>query len=336
MSGPLTNKSSKGRVPTGYADEIVLSNASFKQLHRSAEAASEPPAKKRKREPKGDPADVHGYKGPWAKWEEEQPDAVPDEEEEGVEYVYEYEEDEIEDIDRAPLPKGATDYAPTGDGSEKSEFHGKSQYDYQGRTYMHVPRDLDIDLHSDTADLQCYHPKKLIHTWKPSKQPVNQMRFFPGSGHLLLAASADAKIRLYDVYHDRELLRSFSGHAKSVNDIDFTTNGERFLSASYDRTIKSWDTETGKCLSRFSVKGNPHVVRWNPDPKHSWEFLAGMSNKKILQFDTRTGGDPIQEYDHHLSAVNTLTFCDENRRFMSTSDDKSMRAWEYGIPVPIK
>jgi len=44
----------------------------------------------------------------------------------------------------------------------------------------------------------------------------------------------------------------------------------------------------------------------------------------------------VQEYDHHLGPVNTITFCDENRRFITTSDDKSLRAWEYNIPVPIK
>lgn len=27
---------------------------------------------------------------------------------------------------------------------------------------------------------------------------------------------------------------------------------------------------------------------------------------------------------------------DDNRRFITTSDDKSLRAWEYNIPVPIK
>jgi pre-mRNA-processing factor 17 len=37
-----------------------------------------------------------------------------------------------------------------------------------------------------------------------------------------------------------------------------------------------------------------------------------------------------------LGPVNTITFCDEDRRFITTSDDKSLRAWEYGIPVPIK
>lgn len=47
-------------------------------------------------------------------------------------------------------------------------------------------------------------------------------------------------------------------------------------------------------------------------------------------------GDLIQEYDYHLAAVNTITFVDEGRRFVTTSDDKTIRVWEYGIPVQIK
>ena len=42
-----------------------------------------------------------------------------------------------------------------------------------------------------------------------------------------------------------------------------------------------------------------------------------------------------QEYDYHLSAVNTITFVDEGRRFVSTSDDKTIRVWELGIPVQV-
>jgi pre-mRNA-processing factor 17 len=44
----------------------------------------------------------------------------------------------------------------------------------------------------------------------------------------------------------------------------------------------------------------------------------------------------LQEYDRHLAAVNTITFVDKNRRFVSTSDDKSMRVWEWNIPVDMK
>lgn len=53
------------------------------------------------------------------------------------------------------------------------------------------------------------------------------------------------------------------------------------------------------------------------------------------QWDIRSG-DIVQEYDRHLGAVNTITFVDENRRFVTTSDDKSMRIWEWDIPVDVK
>ena len=48
----------------------------------------------------------------------------------------------------------------------------------------------------------------------------------------------------------------------------------------------------------------------------------------LSQWDIRTG-EVVQEYDRHLGAVNTITFVDENRRFVSTSDDKSLRVWEW-------
>ncbi|KAI9725480.1 MAG: hypothetical protein M1828_003151 [Chrysothrix sp. TS-e1954] len=338
--------STKGRVPTGYADEIVISHASFKSLHRGFEHQQQPPSKKRKREGRGDAGVVYGdgaYKGPWARYEARRPDADSDvdSKDSDVEIVYEEEsEDEPSEMPLAkvkPSKKG-TAYEENGDGQEKTQFLGSEEHDYLGRTYMHVPQDLDIDLRHDNPlpDRKNYVPKKLIHTWHQHTGPITQTRFFPDSGHLLLSASADSKILLWDVYHGRELLRAYNGHNKSVCDIDFVPDGRSFLSASYDRKAKLWDTETGACLGRYSTGATPHVVRINPGSPS--EFIAGMSDKKIVQFDTRTPdpNKPTQEYDHHLGAINTLTFCDENRRFLSTSDDKSLRAWEYNIPVPIK
>ena len=214
--------STKGRVPTGYADEIVISDTSFRSAHRAQESNQGPPTKKRKREDKGKSGVVYGasaYKGPWAKFEEEQPDASSDEEEE---VEVEYEEDDIAPQPSAPSKAGMA-YEETGDGNESTEFHGSEMYDYQGRTYMHVPQDLGIDLKGDLPDdFQSYAPKKVIHTFKSHTKAITQMRFFPASGHLLLSASADTKIKLWDAYHTRSLLRTFSGHTKSVSDVSFS------------------------------------------------------------------------------------------------------------------
>lgn len=290
------------------------------------------------------------YKGPWAAFREKTPE-VDDEDESGEEVEVEVEveidsdgnereitsrgDDDGDTEDQgAVVTKPTTDYAPENK-PETSTFLGSHMHDYQGRTYMHVPRDLGIDLVGERADdARNFVPKNTLHVWREGAgAAVTQMRFFPSSGHLLLGASASGTVRLWDVYHERELLREYRGHSRSCNDVVFSDDGTEFLTASYDRKMKLWDTETGQCKGRYGTGKTPHVVRFQPGGNN--EFLAGMGDKKIVQFDVRSG-EMVQEYDHHLGPVNTITFCDEGKRFVTTSDDKSLRAWEYGIPVPIK
>jgi hypothetical protein len=45
-----------------------------------------------------------------------------------------------------------------------------------------------------------------------------------------------------------------------------------------------------------------------------------------MQWDLNTG-DMVQQYDYHLAAVNTVTFIDQNRRFVSTSGMCGGRRW---------
>jgi pre-mRNA-processing factor 17 len=125
------------------------------------------------------------------------------------------------------------------------------------------------------------------------------------------------------------------GHSRTVKDVCFNNDGTQFLSGSYDKTVKLWDTETGKCIQRFNAQSIVNCIKFNPKPELHHMFLAGLANKKILQFDARTA-QVIQEYDHHLAGVNSITFVDEDHRFMTTSDDKSVRVWDWEINVPIK
>ncbi len=41
----------------------------------------------------------------------------------------------------------------------------KEPLDYQGRTFMHVPQDVGVNLKSEFPPEKCFLPKKLIHTW---------------------------------------------------------------------------------------------------------------------------------------------------------------------------
>ncbi|GAA6010806.1 hypothetical protein JCM10207_005852 [Rhodosporidiobolus poonsookiae] len=281
------------------------------------------------------------YLGPWAGWSGESTAVVAPTEEEWAEQELaggpllnkeQRRKKVLEDANRE-----------VGWGQEKSVFHGKETHDYLGRTYLHIPSAAEILLPTSADRLdkprpadegpESFVPKKCIHTWSGHTKGVSKIRLFPTSGHLLLSASLDTRIKLWDIYREGKCLRTFMGHSKAVHDVTFDNSGAQFLSAAFDRQMKLWDTETGQCKQAFSNGKIPYCIKFHPEQQST--FLAGMSDKKVVQYDMRSN-QITQEYDQHLGPVNTITFVDENRRFVTTSDDKTMRVWDFDIPVPIK
>eukprot|EP00123_Amoebidium_parasiticum_P013519 comp22006_c1_seq1/m.31851 comp22006_c1_seq1/g.31851 ORF comp22006_c1_seq1/g.31851 comp22006_c1_seq1/m.31851 type:complete len:569 (-) comp22006_c1_seq1:480-2186(-) len=284
------------------------------------------PGDKRKREDKGTIDDLDTYKGPWAKFENERTTAAPTEEQ--LALLKEW---------QAAKEEGGKKKEKEGTVEEKSIYHLKEGEDYLGRTFMDIPKSVPsgVKLDSDEGPEKCYVPKRVIHTWEVCDKGVGAVRLFPRSGHLVLVAAMDGKIRLYEYYGKRRLIRTYVGHKQAVRDIAFNNDGTRFLSCSYDRYVKLWDTESGECIARYTTGKVPYCVKFNPAPDRQHMIVAGMADKKIVQWDTTTG-EIVQEYDRHLSAVNSITFVDNGNRMVTTSDDKSIRVWEWEIPVDFK
>jgi pre-mRNA-processing factor 17 len=229
---------------------------------------------------------------------------------------------------------------------------------------------------ADGGDHECFLPSRLVHRYTGHTKGVQSVEFFPGTGHLLLSAGLDGRCKVWDAAGGggaggvrRGVRRTYLGHGGGVRQARFSGDGGRFASASFDRTAKVWDTETGACVVSLNAKGVAHCVTWAPrdDPN---VLLVGSGNRKVMQWDLRAPGgggggrgagggggaegggggaarflpssvaataEPsLLEYDMHYAPVNTVTFFDEGRKFVSTSDDKRLLVWEYGTPVPIK
>jgi len=72
----------------------------------------------------------------------------------------------------------------------------KEPLDYQGRSFMHVPQDVGVNLRSAEPPARCFLPKKLIHTWTGHNKGIHAIRWLPNSAHLLLSCSMDSKIKV--------------------------------------------------------------------------------------------------------------------------------------------
>jgi len=210
---------------------------------------------------------------------------------------------------------------------EKSEFHGEKEHDYMGRSYMWVSPE-----YRKKSNDRNFIPKRYMHTWKGHTKGVNSIKWFPETGHILLSASNDCTVKIWDVYGDKRCLRTMTGHTLGVRNIDFNPDGTKFLTTSYDKWIKCWDTEYGKVISRHT--SGPQVFDGTFYPRNDNQFLCGQRNKRAVQWDMRSNR-VVQSYYEHLSSVNCVTFIDNNRRFCTTSDDKKIFIWDYGIPVVI-
>lgn len=306
--------------------EKIVGNAEAAEASKSLtvfEATKKRPGDKRKRDANYNAGDLDNFTGPWAKYKDEVTVSKPSEEEQ-------------KDLDEI-LAKRNKRGKQTDDkiSDEKFVLHIKDAYDYQGRSFLHAPQDVGVNLHSEDPPEKCYLPKKLIHTWSGHNKGISAIRWFPKTAHLMLSCSMDMKVKIWEVYNNRRCVQTYLGHKQAVRDICFNNEGNQFLSCAYDRYCKLWDTETGQCLSRFTSRKVPYCVRFNPDEEKQHLFVAGTSDKKIVCWDIRSG-EVVQEYDRHLGAVNTITFVDQNRRMVTTSDDKSLRVWEWDIPVDFK
>jgi len=211
-----------------------------------------------------------------------------------------------------------------------SIFHAPKETDYAGRSWITNKTSLPND-----PDKQCFLPKKWIHTWSGHTMGVQVIRWFPKTAHLILSGGLDSKVKIWDYYNQRKCLRTYMGHDQAVRDVNFTEDGSRFYSVSYDKNIQYWDTETGRIISTFTNKKTPFCVAVHPDASQQNIIVCGCSNKKAVQWDANTASI-VQEYDEHLGAVNTVTFCEDGRRLLTSSDDKKIFLWEYGIPVVVK
>ena len=250
------------------------------------------PKKKRKQEKNDNPEDIEGFLGPWGRYENEQTVAKPNDQEKA----------ELDEIlakrhrrgripEDKPLEEKSILHSKLFSMPKKKQSHVnlllllftvKDAYDYQGRSYLHAPHDLGVNLRTNAPPPKCFLPKAHIHTWTGHTKGISAIRWFPQTAHLLLSGSMDCRVKLWEVYGERRCIRTFNGHRQAIKDIAWNNKGTKFLSASYDRYIKLWDAETGEVVSRFTARKMPFCVKFHPDNNKQHLFVAGTSDKKII------------------------------------------------------
>ncbi|KAB8233038.1 WD40 repeat domain-containing protein [Aspergillus alliaceus] len=218
-------------------------------------------------------------------------------------------------------------------------------------------RDIDYGGPRDNALLASCSSDLSIKIWDPADNYknirtlqghdhiVSAVRFIP-SGNLLVSASRDTDMRVWDVTTGF-CVKTIKGHTDWVRDICLSSDARFLLSTGHDMTSRLWDISTISNIEhvRTMVGHENYNECCALAPPTSYQFLAplaglgkrpsanstdfmatGSRDKTIKIWDTR--GTCLMTLVGHDSWVQALVFHPGGKYLLSVSDDKTLRCWD--------
>ncbi|CRK92403.1 CLUMA_CG005964, isoform A [Clunio marinus] len=176
------------------------------------------------------------------------------------------------------------------------------------------------------------HEKKFIgHT-----NAINELKFHPTQPHLLLTASKDHSMRLWNVKTDIcvAIFGGVSGHRDEVLAIDFDVQGKHVVSGGMDHNLKIWKLETDELQTAIDESATYYdlwFVRMDLDM--SQRFLAvGNSVGKIFVFDLESDTPNIKPniMSHYKAtkAIRQIAFSRNSDILVASCDDGKIWRWD--------
>jgi roadblock/LC7 domain-containing protein len=115
------------------------------------------------------------------------------------------------------------------------------------------------------------------------------------------------------------------GHSQGVMAVVFSPDGQLVASASFDGTVRVWETATGQCRSVLDghLRGVSAVV-FSPDG----QLVASASDDSTVRVWEAATGQCRSVLKGHSREVNAVVFSPDGQLVASASDDSTVRVWE--------
>jgi serine/threonine protein kinase len=163
----------------------------------------------------------------------------------------------------------------------------------------------------------------LANTLSGHSSYVNYIVVSP-DGKILVSASADKKIKIWDFATGREI-RTLLENSIHINYFAISSDWKTIATGGADNTIKIWDFYTGKELR--TLKGHSSYVNYitiSPDGKN----LASASADNTIKIWNLSTGQELRTLKGHSGWVNTLAITSDGKKLASASADNTIKLWD--------
>ncbi|ODQ80107.1 hypothetical protein BABINDRAFT_171163 [Babjeviella inositovora NRRL Y-12698] len=114
-------------------------------------------------------------------------------------------------------------------------------------------------------------------------------------------------------------------HDKDINAIDIAPNDEFFCSASFDKTAKVWDLESGTTVGILT--GHKRGL-WDVKFCQYDKLLVTASGDKTLKVWSLTDFSVVKTLEGHTNSVQRVCFFNQNKQILSSGADGLVKIWD--------
>ncbi|XP_032222358.2 WD repeat-containing protein 37 isoform X2 [Nematostella vectensis] len=171
------------------------------------------------------------------------------------------------------------------------------------------------------------------HVWRANVS-IPEPRSLPGS-----ADEADAAVSDHEDVEGADnpdaptpaILRSatleLKGHEGSLSAADWFTSGKQIVTASWDRTAKLWDVETGEQV--HSLTGHDQELTHTCTHPSQQLIVTSSTDTTFRLWDFRTPSiHSVNVFQGHSDTVRSTAFSTTKDIVVSGSDDRTVKVWD--------
>ncbi|XP_017279143.1 U5 small nuclear ribonucleoprotein 40 kDa protein [Kryptolebias marmoratus] len=149
-------------------------------------------------------------------------------------------------------------------------------------------------------------------------------KFHP-NGATLASSGFDRLILLWNVYGDCENYATLKGHSGAVMELHYNTDGSLLFSASTDKTVGVWDSETGERVKR--LKGHTSFVNTCYPARRGPQLVCtGSDDGTIKLWDIRKKA-AVHTFQNTYQVL-AVTFNDTSDQILSGGIDNDIKVWD--------